>query len=346
MFNDLKAIHQRDSEDTLGIAEKQFEQYAHNFGFKWQAPREIREVIVAGMGGSGLAAKAYKVVGGLALPFEVVQSYDLPKRAGEHTLLICSSYSGNTEETLSVLEQALGIDEAKRPMTVVVASGGRLLDIARENNLQSVELPGGLQPRYTFGWQYRALTEIFEAAGLSTGQVAELEAAAEKLHGATATWRPDVLTAQNRAKQIALDIIGKSAVIYAGPKLFPAAYKWKISFNENAKHVAWCNQYPEFNHNEFIGWTRQPVDKPYAVVELRSRLEHPQVTKRFDVSERLLSGLRPAPIVVEVEGETLLEQTMWAVALGDFVTLYTALLNGLNPAPVELIERFKQALKD
>jgi glucose/mannose-6-phosphate isomerase len=135
-------------------------------------------------------------------------------------------------------------------------------------------------------------------------------------------------------------------VIYAGPKLFPAAYKWKISFNENAKNVAWCSQLPEYNHNEFLGWTSHPVDKPYAVIDLRSNLEHPRVQKRFQIADKLLSGQRPAPEVVEVKGDTLVQQMLWAVALGDFVSLYTALLNGLNPTPVDLIEKLKAALND
>jgi glucose/mannose-6-phosphate isomerase len=126
--------------------------------------------------------------------------------------------------------------------------------------------------------------------------------------------------------------------------MFPAAYKWKISFNENAKQVAWTGQYPEFNHNEFIGWSKQPVDKPYAVIDLRSKLEHKRIQKRFEVSERLLSGMRPSPIVVNAEGSTVLEHLLWTVALGDFVTLYTALLNGVNPAPVDLVETFKKSL--
>lgn len=345
MLDDLKMIHERDSEDTLGIAEKQWQQYLHNFGFSWTPPREIHEVVVAGMGGSGLAAKAYKVVGGLHVPFEVIQDYDLPERVGENTLLICSSYSGNTEETLSVLEQALDADRPyPRPMIVVVASGGKLLERAKQDNLPYVELPAGYQPRYTFGFQYRALAEVLAVTPLVDGEVQLLEAAAERLKDAVSAWRPDVPAKDNQAKQIALDIIGKSVVIYAGPKLFPAAYKWKISFNENAKHVAWCNQYPEFNHNEFIGWTKQPVEKPYVVIELRSRLEHPRVQKRFEVSERLLSGMRPAPIAVEPVGEGVLEQLLWTVTLGDFVTLYVALLNGLNPAPVDLIEKLKTAL--
>jgi glucose/mannose-6-phosphate isomerase len=173
---------------------------------------------------------------------------------------------------------------------------------------------------------------------------AQLKQAADFLEQGIKAWLPTVPTAQNLAKQIALECIGKSIVIYGGPLLFPVAYKWKISFNENAKHVAWCNQYSEFNHNEFLGWTKQPVDKPYTVIDLRSSLEHPQIQKRFVVSAKLLSGVRPDPIVVTPEGETILEQLVWTIALGDFVTLYTALLNNINPTPVDLIEKLKKEL--
>lgn len=135
-------------------------------------------------------------------------------------------------------------------------------------------------------------------------------------------------------------------MIYAGPKLFPAAYKWKISFNENAKQLAWVNQYPEFNHNEFIGWTKQPIDKPYLVIELRSQFELERIQKRFSLSDQLLSGLWPQPQIIQVQGANLIEQLLWTISFGDFVTLYAALLNGLNPAPVELVEKLKKRLAD
>ena len=105
---------------------------------------------------------------------------------------------------------------------------------------------------------------------------------------------------------------------------------------ENTKNVAWCNQYPEFNHNEMLGWTSQPVDKPYAVVDLRSNLDNPHVQKRFDVAGKLLSGKRPAALEVRLSGESLLEQMLWAITLGDYVSVYLA--------PVVLIEKFKKAL--
>jgi glucose/mannose-6-phosphate isomerase len=345
MLDDLKMIHERDAQDALGIAGKQARQYLHDFGFEWQSPRTIYDVVVAGMGGSGLAAKAYKVGNAPHVPFEVVQDYDLPDYVHENTLLICSSYSGNTEETLSVFEDAVDEESGhQRPMIVVVASGGKLLERAQELKLPYIQLPSGYQPRFTFGYQYRALAEILDATPLQDNAVELIEAAAGKLDGHIKKWLPTVPTKDNQAKQIALEVIGKSAVVYAGPKMWPAAYKWKISFNENAKHVAWAGEFPEFNHNEFLGWTKQPPEKPYVVIDLRSSLEHPQVQKRFEVTERLLSGMRPQPIVVSAAGDNLLEQLFSTIALGDFVSLYTALLNGLNPTPVEMIEKLKKEL--
>lgn len=116
--------------------------------------------------------------------------------------------------------------------------------------------------------------------------------------------------------------------------------------NENAKNVAWVNQYPELNHNEFIGWSSHPTEKPYAVVEIRSKLEHERTQKRFLVTERLLSGRRPAPEVVNPQGDTLIEQLLWTANFGDFTSLYVAILNGLNPTPVDLVEKLKVLLND
>lgn len=345
MLDDLKMIHQRDSQDALGIAEKQCQQYSHDYKFSWSPSRPISNVIAAGMGGSGLAAKAYKVAGGLHVPFEVVQDYDLPEYAGEDTLLVCSSYSGNTEETLSVLEQAL--DDKRpypKPMIVVIASGGKLLEKAKTNNIPYVCLPAGYQPRYTFGYQYRAIAEVFAATPLVDGEIQSLETAAKWLSENINNLLPASLTKENPAKKLALELAGSSIVIYSGPQLFPAAYKWKISLNENAKQIAWCNQLPEFNHNEFLGWTSHPADKPYKVVDLRSKLEDKRTQKRFQVSEKLLSGKRPHPEVVNPKGNTSLEQLLWTVTLGDFVSLYLSLLNGLDPTPVDLIKKFKEEM--
>jgi glucose/mannose-6-phosphate isomerase len=342
MLDDLKLIHERDQQDTLGIAERQWQQLQHQFEV-FQDNVDVDNIVYAGLGGSSLAALVSTSWPGHTKPFEIVRNYDIPAYVSDRTYFIAASYSGNTEETLSALAQA----EERGAQIAIIAGGGKLVEIANEKNYPLATLPKAEQPRYAVFYNLRALLTLLQQAGLcDESKLSELEGASEYLQNVVKPWVATIPTDNNPAKKIALEVIGKSAVIYAGPKLWPAAYKWKISFNENAKHIAWANQYPEFNHNEFMGWTQQPVDKPYAVIDLRSNLEHPRVQKRFEVTERLLSGKRPAPIVVQAEGETVLQQLLWTIAFGDFVTIYTALLNGINPAPVDLIERFKKSLDE
>jgi glucose/mannose-6-phosphate isomerase len=344
MLDDLKLIHERDQEDSLGVAERQWQQLLHDFTIEPTIDViNVDNIVYAAMGGSALAAIYASSWPGLGKPFEIVRGYELPSYVAENSLFIASSNSGNTEETLEALSHA----EEKKAQIMVIASGGKLAEIAKAKGYPLALIPKDAgQPRYAVLYNLKALMLILERVGLLDESIInqELEKAAKFLEQASKTWSAVVPTENNLAKQIALEVIGKSAVIYAGPKLWPVAYKWKISFNENAKQIAWANQLPEFNHNEFIGWSKQPVNKPYAVIELRSNLEHPRVQKRFEVTEQLLSGMRPSPIVVSAVGEDLFEQLLWATALGDHVTIYTAILNGMNPAPVDLVEKFKQEL--
>ncbi|HKR82296.1 MAG TPA: bifunctional phosphoglucose/phosphomannose isomerase [Candidatus Saccharimonadales bacterium] len=343
MLDDLKYIHEKDVVDTLGIAGRQPGQLLEDFTFTVEPNfGEVFNVVFAGMGGSALAAEIVKE--GLPVPFEIVRQYNIPQYVNGDTLFIASSYSGNTEETIEALSQALD----KGAQVVVIAAGGKLQQIAQEKNLPFLLLPVVDQPRYAVFYSLKATLTILARAGLMKMEdvTAQLADAAKFLNEAVKAWAAEVPTDKNPAKQLAQELMGKSVVVYAGPRLWPAAYKWKISCNENAKQVAWTNQLPEFNHNEFIGWSKQPTDKPYAVVDLRSDLEHPRVQKRFEVTARLLSGMRPEPHVVQAQGNTLAKQLLWTITYGDFVTLYLALLNGLNPAPVELVERFKKALDE
>jgi glucose/mannose-6-phosphate isomerase len=341
MLDDLKLIHERDPQDALGVAEGQWKQLQHDYGLSFEAKDEIRNVVLAGMGGSAFPGVFLTSWPGLSVPLEIVRNYTIPAYVDSHTLFISSSHSGNTEETLSALDEA----EAKGAQIVVIASGGKLAERAEQAGHPLFRIPGGVQPRMCSFFFMSAFIQLFEPLGLvAKGSLDELREAATWLNSQTGNWLPAVPTATNPAKQLAQELIGKSIVVYSGPKLFPAANKWKICMNENAKNVAWCNQLPEFNHNEFIGWSSHPTEKPYGVVELRSTLEHPRVQKRFEVTERLLSGKRPAPEVVEVQGETIIKQLLWAANMGDFVSLYVALLNGLNPTPVDLVEKFKVEL--
>ena len=341
MLDDLKLIHQRDAQDALGVAEKQWQQLTHNYEVALSQQNEIRNVVLAGMGGSALPAVFLRSWPGTNVPFEIVRDYELPNYVDDYTLFISSSYSGNTEETLAALSAA----ESRHAQIVVLSAGGKLVEHAKEKQYPLFLIPSGIQPRMSSFYFLSAFIQILEPLGLvAHGSKQELDAASEWLKEQTADWQPEVATANNPAKQLALELVGKSVVVYSGPKLFPAANKWKICMNENAKNVAWTNQYPEFNHNEFVGWSSHPTQKPYAVVEIRSNLEHERIQKRFIISQQLLSGQRPEPEVVEPHGTTLLQQLLWTSNFGDYVSLYVALLNGLNPTPVDLVEKLKVLL--
>lgn len=341
MIDDLKYIHQKDAQDALGIAEKQWQQVAHQFELDTpNSDNPVDTIVFAGMGGSALAAELLRGWQSLPRPFEITKGYDIPSYVNENTLFIASSYSGNTEETLSAIKAA----QAKNAQIVVISSGGALAELATQHNYPLLTLPGGFQPRMASLLSLKALATILDTFEVTKDSADELAGTSDFLKTAVQSWRADVATKKNQAKQIALDVIGKSAVVYAGPHLFPAAYKWKISFNENAKNVAWCNQFPEFNHNEFLGWSSHPVDKPYTVINLHCQYDNEQIKKRFAATKKLLSGRMPDPVEVQAEGNSRLEQLLWTVILGDFVSLYTGLLNGLNPTPVDLIEKLKKEL--
>lgn len=341
MLDDLKYIHERDAQDALGAAEKQSGHLVYQFELPTGASKP-ENIVFGAMGGSALAALMTQTWPGYTVPFEIVRGYDIPAYVSEKTLFIAASYSGNTEETLGALAQA----EQRGAQIMVITSGGKLADIARQKGYPLALLPGMPTTRYTTSLNVRAIISLVQGCGVLAQQNAlqQLAGQEEFVRRAVAVWRPDVATKDNPAKGLAQELMGKSVVVYSGPLLASAAYKWKISINENARQVAWTNQIPEFSHNEFSGWSKQPVEKPYAVVDLRSQLEHPQIQKRFEVTERLLSGMRPAPIVVSPDGDTILEQLLWLMVFGDFVGIYLGLLNGVNPTPLELVDKLKDAL--
>lgn len=341
MLDDLKLIQRVDKSNGLGVAGMQSEQLLHEFGVELITDVKIQNVVVGGMGGSGWPSLVLKSWPGLSVPFELSSTYSVPHYVNESTLYIASSHSGNTEETLSALEDAARCGAH----IVVMAAGGKLADVAKEKGYPLYLIPGGFQPRMSSLFFLAALVQILEPLGLvKQGSLNELHEAAKWLKNQNVSWLPEVPTNQNEAKQLALHMQGKSVLVYSGTLLFPAANKWKICINENAKNLAWVNQYPELSHNEFIGWSSHPVEKPFAVIEIQSNLEHPRIQKRFALTDRLLSGKRPHAVVVNPAGETVLQQILWAFNLGDYASLYLAVLNNVDPTPVDLVEKFKHEL--
>lgn len=345
MLDDLNILAQRDPEGALGVAASLYKQagYAGDLVDIDHDGRELKNVIVTGMGGSALAADFVKVLLGqtLTIPFEVVKSYALPAAATRGTLVIASSHSGNTEETVECMKEAIG----RGCQMAAIATGGKIKELASEHHVMYGEIPHDTQPRMGMIYNLRVLLRILMAYGLIKDDLyVEMTKSVDWLMTESELWAREVPTEHNYAKQLALIAVGKTPVFYSGNLMAPVAYKWKISWNENAKNVAFWNYLPEFNHNEFLGWTSHPVEKPFAVFDLVSELEHPRVLKRFALSDKLLSGLRPKSTVIPLQGGSLLQQMLWGSILADFASIYVGILNGVDPTKVELIEKFKQEL--
>ncbi len=345
MLDDANVIKQRDTSGALSVAENLYTQAS--FAVELQETdhdgRTIQQIVVAGMGGSALAADLVKVLLAteLTVPFEVVKGYALPAYATENTLVIASSHSGNTEETVACMNEAI----ERGCQMAAIATGGKVEEIATSHQIMFGRIPHDTQPRMGMIYNLRVLLKILDTFGLGgKATYDELDGAASWLQQESDLWVKEVPTEHNYAKQLALQAVGKTPVFYGGSLMAPVAYKWKISWNENAKNVAFWNYLPEFNHNEFLGWTSHPVEKPFAVFDLVSELENPRILQRFALSDQLLSGMRPKSTVVPIAGDTLLKQMVWGCILADFVSIYVAILNNVDPTQVNLIEKFKKEL--
>lgn len=342
MLDDLNVIVQRDPQNALGVAADQWSQTTFEAEVKLpdHDNREIKNIVIAGMGGSALAALIVKkwLETEIKQPIEIIRNYHLPASVGQNTLVIASSYSGNTEEVISALYQAI----AAGAQVATVSSHGQLEEIAKRKNIAYVKLPPNFQPRMAVIYSLRALVKIlinFNIIG--EDKYEEIAQTADFLKSESEQWIASANSETNLAKQIATYAAGRSALFLSSNEMSAVAYKWKISWNENAKNVSFWNEYPEFNHNEFLGWSSHPIEKLFAIFNLRSSFDDERTQKRFEISDRLLSGKRPAAHNIELKGSTPLEQMLWGSILADFASIYLAILNNVNPTPVELIEKLK-----
>lgn len=345
MLDDDNVLDQRDPHRGLAVAAEEIDQVLYDAVIvdEEHDGRALHRIIYAGMGGSALAASVVSrwLADTLPMPFELVRGYDLPVYVDPHTLVIVASYSGNTEESLSALQQA----RERGAQLAIIASGGALIDAATGDQIAHIQLPPGLQPRMTVLYFLRAITKLLAHFGCTDLSLYESIAATHReVAPHVREWGRAVPTEHNYAKQLALLAVGKTPIFYGGHLTAPVAYKWKISWNENAKNVAYCNEYPEANHNEFLGWTSHPIEKPFAIFDLVSNYEHERIKLRFQLTDRLLSGMRPKSNVIDLVGSTLIAQLVWGCILADYASMYTAILNGVDPVPVDIIEKLKVEL--
>jgi glucose/mannose-6-phosphate isomerase len=298
-------------------------------------------LIVAGMGGSaigGLLAKA--ALGDRASrPIGVTRSYELPAWATPDTAVLCSSYSGDTEETLACYEAAGALGAPR----VVATTGGRLADLARADGVPIIPVAGGYQPRAAVAYMTVAALEVAALCGAAPSVRSEVDVAAAHAEALVAEWGPDGAE-DSPAKSLARDLADTVPLVAGSGITVPVAYRWKTQINENAKMHAFAHELPELDHNEIVGWSRAQAGVPFSAVFLDDAYLHPRARQRIALTRELIEPAAAVVRVVETRGETSTERVISLVLLGDLVSLYIAVLRGVDPEPVEVIERLKAQL--
>ena len=292
-------------------------------------------LMVCGMGGSAIGGDlAAAAIGDrLTKPLAVIRGYELPSWATPEWGVLCSSYSGNTEETLACFEAA----EALGARRFVVSTGGQLVDQAREAGVPVVAPPGIYQPRVAVAYMFVAAAEVAALVGAAPGLRTEIDAGAAFLER-------EALTIKAKAAEIAATIGAAPTVIYGSDLTAPIAYRWKTQINENAKQHAFEHQLPELDHNEIVGWNANGELPRFSAVFLNDSDQHPRQRERAELTAKLIEPESAAVIQIETVGETRVERLLRTVLLGDLVSLEIARLREVDPEIIVAIDRLKEGM--
>lgn len=299
-------------------------------------PQQAAGLLVCGMGGSAVGGElAVAALGDrLSGPVITVRGYRLPSWVSAEWTALCSSYSGETEETLACFAAA-GELGARR---IAVSTGGALVERAREAGVPVIGLPGILQPRAAVAYMFASAAEVAALAGLAPRIETEIEAAAAFLEASR-----DEL--QGRAAEIAAQLQGTLPVFCGADLTTPVAQRWKTQVNENAKLPAFSSTLPEANHNELCGWVGAPDSGArLAAVLIEDAGRGPRERRRFDLTAEMIAADGVPVVRVETEGEERAQRLLWATMLGDLVSLRLAEARGVDPVEVEALATFKAAL--
>jgi glucose/mannose-6-phosphate isomerase len=298
-------------------------------------------LIVCGMGGSAIGGDlAAAALGDRATrPITTVRGYALESWTGPDSLVLCASYSGETEETLACFEAA-GAAGAGR---VVLTTGGSLAEAARAEGVPVIGVPAGMQPRAAVLYMTIGALECAALCGAAPGLHSEIDASTGLLERLVEQWGPDA-PEDSPAKAIAGRLRGTLAVVHGAGPTAPSARRWATQLNENAKSAAFWSELPEATHNEVCGWQRGNAAAPLAAVFLGDPDQHPRVQRRIQLAAREVERAGAPALRVNAQGDSRLERVLSVVLLGDLVSVYVAVLEGVDPTPVEPIERVKEAL--
>jgi glucose/mannose-6-phosphate isomerase len=359
-LDQLEHIKRIDKSNMLGICTKIHEQCrdAIQRAERVEIPKEIKiskditiqykkpkNIIIAGMGGSAIGGEILKdwLQDRLPLPIQVCREYQLPAYVDKNTLVFAVSYSGNTEESLSAFLDAV----KRRCMVLSVTSNGLMLAFTEKMNLPHVTIPDGMPPRVALAYLFFPLPILMEKMGILqniNGELEEVIVVLEKLSRETA---PQIATENNPSKKLALELNGTIPVVYGFRQYSAVTQRLKDQFNENTKIPCKQDVFPELNHNEVMGWNApESLTKQFTILLIRDRDEPPEIKNRIETTKLLALNKAQKILEIYARGKHSLTKMLSGMYIGDFASIYLAILQGKDPTPVETIAKIKQKLKN
>lgn len=306
---------------------------------------EVKNIVITGMGGSGVGGNLLKGLlrDRIKLPLEVNKSYTLPNWVNDETLLICVSYSGNTEETLSAYE----IGKGCRSKIIVISSGGKLVKLAERDGFPLILVPeSGMPPRTALGYLFFPQVFILKKLGLVNIGDEEIAEAIQVLKDLREEIAPEVPKTNNTAKEIATSIYNTVPLVYAVSDYFDGVgMRWKTQINENSKNPVYSVCFPELDHNEIMGWegTKELMGRNSLII-LRDKEETERMVKRIDITSSLIKGKAAKVLEVYSRGKGLLSRILSLIYVGDYVSFYLGILNGVDPTTITSIANLKEEM--
>jgi glucose/mannose-6-phosphate isomerase len=296
--------------------------------------KNIQNIVITGLGGSGIGGTIISelVSDSCTLPIIINKDYFLPAFVNENTLLIVSSYSGNTEETLSAMQQAI----SKKAQIVCITSGGKVLELAKQHQFDFIEIPGGNPPRSCIGYSLVQLIKVLVAKDFADKTLfSDLEKAIALLDKENAAIKIE-------SQKIAEKLLNKITVIYSLGTCEGAVVRFRQQINENSKMLCWHHVFPEMNHNELVGWTEKNDD--LVVVTFHTSFDYNRTKKRYEVCKPIFEKYSSGVIDIAAKGESKLEQFLYLINIGDWISCDIADLRGIDAVEVNVINHLKSEL--
>lgn len=336
-----KAIKSRSGIDKYNMYQvlldfpKQFKR-ALAFSKNVSVSGEFDNIIVSGMGGSSLPGELIKTCFSSKIPIFVNRDYSLPEIASKKSLIFASSYSGNTEETLSVYKEA----KKRHLKTVGFCSGGQLEQLCKQDKTPFIKYPAeapGFQPRFALGYAFAAMTRVLSNSGIIkdySRYVSDTSNFLEK----------NKKCLENNGISLAKKLKEKTPIIYTSDRLKALGYAWKLKLNETSKILAFYNFFPELNHSEMVAYTNKPKGK-FIVVILRDENDYKKILKRMEITAGLIKKKGVDVNIFDLKGKSTLSKIFYSIYLVDWISYYLAIENGIDPTPVKIADDFKKRLK-